>query len=157
MLVDVGFVRTYIVLPTLIYGIAAPTNPLVSSQIMHEQSVAVPSLIKAALDRGRPGMIGKGLSYWSNVHIDDQADFFIILFDAIIAGSENVGHGIGGFYYLENGEHSAIDLARALGRAMVELGLCKPEESEPTTLSDEEQIKYFGSIVSIHMASCSKQ
>ena len=139
-------------MPSLIYGIVSPSQPLAAAEVMHVQSILAPWLVKAALDRGRAGMVGKGISYWSNVHIDDQADFYIILLDAILANRENVGHGIEGFYYGENGENSALDLARAFGRTIVELGLCKPEDSEPTTFSDEELIKYFGSVVSIFVS-----
>ena len=64
-----GYVRAYIVLPSTIYGIAK--NPLVDAGLQNPHSQQIPNLIKAALARGRAGMVGKGLARWPNVHIDD--------------------------------------------------------------------------------------
>ena len=71
-----------------------------------------------------------------------------MLYDAIVTkGADNVDHGIRGYYYGENGEHSWYDISKEIGRAFVELGLSKSDE--PTTFSDEELAKYFGSVVRV--------
>lgn len=61
--------RTYIILPSTIYGIAK--NPLVDAGLQNPQSQQIPALIKAALSRGTAGVVGKGLALWPDVHIDD--------------------------------------------------------------------------------------
>lgn len=77
---------------------------------------------------------------------------YIILYDAIVAkGADNVDHGIRGYYFGENGEHQWYDISKEIGRAMVELGLSK--DAEPTTFSDEELVKYFGSVVRVPWSS----
>ncbi|KIP10737.1 hypothetical protein PHLGIDRAFT_210748 [Phlebiopsis gigantea 11061_1 CR5-6] len=137
-----GYSRTYIVLPSTIYGLAE--NPLVDAGIQNKHSIAAPVLIKAALNRGTSGVVGKGLSRWPNVHIDDQADFYIVLYNQIVKnGPDNVDHGIRGYYYGENGEFAWYDLAKEIGRVLVEFGLIKSDEPVPWTR--EELIKYFGS------------
>ena len=102
-------------------------------------------VVKPAIDRGRAGMVGKGLAIWPNVHIDDNTDLYLILFDAILNDPEKVGHGRDGFYFTENGEHLWYDLSKAIGRELVALGLTDNEE--PTSFTNEELVKYFGSIV----------
>lgn len=70
---------------------------------------------------------------------------YIVLYDAIVKnGPDNVDHGIRGYYIGENGEHSWGEISQAIGRAQVELGLSKTDE--PTTFTDEELAKYFGSV-----------
>jgi len=138
-----GYTRAYIILPSTIYAIAK--NPLVDAGIQNPFSIQIPYVIKASLARGRAGMVGKGLALWPNVHIDDVADLYIVLYDSIITkGTENVDHGIRGYYFGENGEHSWYDISKAIGEAMVELGLTN--DPEPTTFTDEELAKYFGSV-----------
>ena len=51
------------------WGIAR--NPLVDAGIINPYSKGIPWLIKAALARGRAGMVGKGLSLWSDVEIEE--------------------------------------------------------------------------------------
>ncbi|GJE96185.1 NAD(P)-binding protein [Phanerochaete sordida] len=138
-----GYCRTYIILPSTIYGIAQ--NHLVDAGIQNPYSIQIPMVIKASLGRGRAGMVGKGLALWPNVHIEDVSDLYIILYDAIVTkGTEGVDHGIRGYYFGENGEHAWGDISRAVGQAMVALGLAT--EAEPTAFTDEELEKYFGSV-----------
>ena len=56
-------------MPGTIYGI--PKNPLVDAGIQNIHSIPITALVKASLDRGRSGMVGKGASFWVCVHIDD--------------------------------------------------------------------------------------
>ncbi|GBE86901.1 NAD-P-binding protein [Sparassis crispa] len=136
-----GYARTHIVMPSMIYGIAG--GPLVAAGISNSLSIQVPYLIRASLDRRQAGMVGRGVPVWSNVHIDDTADLFIVLFDAIVASPEKVGHGREGYYFGEAGEHKWADISRAIGSALVELGVST--SAEPTTFTTEELIKYWGS------------
>lgn len=135
-----GYVKTYIILPSTIYGISS--TPLVDLGVQNPRSQQIPALVNASLDRKQGGMIGKGLNVWPNVHIDDVADLYIVLFDAILSGAPPPGHGREGFYFGENGEHKLYDISKAISQALVELG--KGGDPEPTSFSDEEIQKYFG-------------
>ncbi|KIP05180.1 hypothetical protein PHLGIDRAFT_31023 [Phlebiopsis gigantea 11061_1 CR5-6] len=140
-----GFVRTYIILPSTIWGIAK--TPLTDAGLANPHSQQIPKLIHAALGRGRAGVVGKGLALWPDVHIDDVAELYIVLYDRIVRdGAENVDHGVRGYYYGENGEHSWYEISKAIGTATVELGLSA--EAEPTAFTEDELAKYFGSVES---------
>ncbi len=65
-----GYARTYIVLPSTIYGIAK--HPLTEAGVSNPHSMQIPTLIKAALARKRAGVVGKGKALWPDVHIDDS-------------------------------------------------------------------------------------
>ncbi|PIL36717.1 hypothetical protein GSI_00406 [Ganoderma sinense ZZ0214-1] len=138
---EMGYARTHIVLPSTIYGIANHT--LVDAGVANPHSQQIPNLIRAALDRGRAGVVGKGLPWWPNVHITDVADLYMVLFDSIVANPDNTGHGWEGFYFGENGEHHWIDISTTIGQVMVELGLS--ENPEPTTFTVDELKKYWSS------------
>ncbi|KAK7692428.1 hypothetical protein QCA50_004053 [Cerrena zonata] len=136
-----GYVKSYIILPSTIYGLA--NNPLVEAGIQNPKSIQIPTVIKTSLERKHAGMVGKGIALWPNVSNDDVADLYIVLYDAIIANPDT-GHGRAGYYFGENGEHSWYSISRAIGEAFVELGIST--EPEPTTFTDDELIKYFGSL-----------
>ena len=73
----VGYVKVYIVSPSMIYGIA--TGELVEEGIQNPHSILVPWLTRIALDRGRSGMVGAGLNVWPNVDIQEGNSPTIIL------------------------------------------------------------------------------
>ncbi len=65
-----GYVKTHIVLPSTIWGIAS--NPIVDAGIANRFSIQVPALIKAALDRKQAGVIGKGQAVWTAVNVNER-------------------------------------------------------------------------------------
>ena len=67
----------------------------------------------------------------------------MVLFDNIVANPDKTGHGWEGFYFGENGEHHWLDISKAIGQAMTELGLS--DNLEPTTFTVNELKKYYGS------------
>ncbi|TFK91170.1 NAD-P-binding protein [Polyporus arcularius HHB13444] len=136
-----GYARTYIVPPTTVYDIVQ--HPLVEAGVSNPRSIQIPTMIEAALARKQAGVVGKGKAVSSDVHIDDVADLYIVLYDAIVANPEKVGHGWEGIYFGENGEHSWYQISKAIGEAMVALGIST--DPEPTSFTTEEMVKYFGS------------
>lgn len=68
---DQGYVKTYIVLPGTIYGVA--TGPLIDLRVQNPHSQQLPRLVRVSWDRGRGGMVGQGKNIWPNVHIEDGA------------------------------------------------------------------------------------
>ncbi|KIY44023.1 hypothetical protein FISHEDRAFT_52388, partial [Fistulina hepatica ATCC 64428] len=132
-----GYIKSYIVLPSVIYGLAG--GPLVNAHIQNHRSIGVPLLLKNALDRGRAGMIGPGTAVWPHVHIDELADLYMLVFDG--ARAESIGHGREGYYFGANGEFSWLQLAQAVGKAVVAAG--RAEDPEPVSFTEEEILKYF--------------
>ncbi|KZP31671.1 NAD(P)-binding protein [Athelia psychrophila] len=137
-----GYLKSYIILPSTIYGIAS--NRLVDLKIQNPRSIQIPSLVRASLDRKQGGMVGEGKNLWPNVHIDDVADLYIVLFDLVTSPSAAtaVGHGREGFYFGENGEHSLYQIGQAICQSLVQLDHVSSDT--PTAFSKEELDKYFG-------------
>jgi len=128
------------VLPSTIWGIA--TGALVEQGIQNPHSIQVPQNIRASLYRGRGGMVGEGKNIWPDVNIEEMADLYVVLFNAIQAGNNPAcGHGREGFYFGENGEHTLYEVAKAIAVALVQLGLSV--DPEPSPFTKEEIDKYF--------------
>ncbi|KAJ8481047.1 hypothetical protein ONZ51_g6272 [Trametes cubensis] len=136
-----GDIRAHIVLPATIYGLAQ--GSLFDAGVSNPHSIQIPSLIKAALQRKQAGMVGQGKAIWPDVHIDDVADLYALLLDAVLSHPATIGHGWEGFYFAENGEHSWYQVQRAIGEALVRRGIT--QDPEPTPFTTEELAKYFGS------------
>ncbi|KAH9895219.1 NAD-P-binding protein [Cubamyces lactineus] len=133
-----GYVKTYLVLPSTIYGLAI--GPLVDAGIMNPQSQQIPALITASIDRGRAGMVGEGKNIWPDVHINDVAHLYEVLWNNVLS-CKDIGHGKEGYYFAENGEHKLYDVAKRIGVVLKDFGLANTEE--PSTFSKEELDKYF--------------
>ncbi|KAF9565249.1 NAD(P)-binding protein [Agrocybe pediades] len=133
-----GYLKSYIVLPSTIWGIA--TGVLVEKGIQNPHSLQVPLLIRASLDRGRGGMVGTGKNIWPDVNIEEVADLYIVLFNSICTNAPT-GHGREGFYFGEGGEHTMYEVGKAIAEALVALG--RSDNPEPSTFTPEEINKYF--------------
>jgi nucleoside-diphosphate-sugar epimerase len=114
-----GGVRAVVLCPSLIYGAGRGLNA---------QSIQVPWLIALARKHGVPRHIGGGCNVWSNVHIDDLVDLYLLALAKAPPGA---------FYYVENGESSMREVCQAIGR-MLGLG----ERTEPMTV--EEAVLEWG-------------
>ncbi|KAG2746719.1 NAD(P)-binding protein [Suillus brevipes Sb2] len=135
-----GYVRTYIILPSTIYGIA--NTSMVKLGIQNPYSKQIPALIKASIDRKQGGVVGKGLNLWPNIHINDTATLYTTVFDAAMKGSGEAGHGREGFYIGANGEHRVGRISEIIAQLLYEMKLGK--SPEPTVFTEEELRKYFG-------------
>ncbi|KAL1949313.1 hypothetical protein VTO73DRAFT_8194 [Trametes versicolor] len=134
-----GYVKTFIVLPSTIYGLAS--GPLVDAGIVNPRSMQIPALIEASLDRRQAGMVGAGQNFHPNVHIDDVALLYCTIIERALAG-DDIGHGREGFYFGENGEHTMLDIAKTMGADLEEMGLAGT--ADPSTFNKTELDKYFG-------------
>jgi nucleoside-diphosphate-sugar epimerase len=93
-------VRGVVLCNTLIYGDALGPKA---------QSVQLPRLVAQARASGVAPYIGRGLNRWSNVHIADVADLYLLALDKAPAGT---------FAFVENGEASFGEMAQAIGEAL---------------------------------------
>ncbi|MEU6715490.1 NAD-dependent epimerase/dehydratase family protein [Nonomuraea sp. NPDC046802] len=109
-------VRSVVLSNTLIYG---------HGRGLSRDSVQIPALVRQAHKSGTVHRIGAGRNTWSNVHIDDVADLYLLALDAAPAGS---------FYFVENGEASFADITAAIAEA---LGLGSAEAWDITTAVQE--------------------
>ncbi|KAJ7170598.1 hypothetical protein C8R43DRAFT_1120357 [Mycena crocata] len=135
-----GYVKTYIILPSTIYGFAS--GPLVEAGLQNWRSQQIPRLVDVSLQRGQGGMVGKGKNWWGNVHIDDVAELYIHIFDlsAKALPPPDFAHGRAGFYFAENGEHTLYSVGEAISKVLSDMGKGGPT---PTPFSDSEIRLYF--------------
>jgi nucleoside-diphosphate-sugar epimerase len=131
--------KSIIVIPPLIYGIG--------TGLFNRTSIQLPTLIRAALKRGKAEVIGPGEATWDNVHIADLVDAYIILFDQLLAvygpdaksdakPSPYLTTGREGYYFTENGRHSWRQLAEKIGEVLHKKGLAK--SAKATSFPDDE-------------------
>jgi nucleoside-diphosphate-sugar epimerase len=93
-------VRSIIVCPSLIYGFGR--GPA-------KHSTQVPLLIALAKKAGVASHYGPGENIWSNVHLDDLVDLYILALASAPAGA---------FYFAENGENSMRQVCEAINRKL---------------------------------------
>ncbi len=99
-------VRSAVLCNTLIYGHGA----------LPRDSVQLPRLLKQARKSGIVRHVGRGLNIWSNVHIDDVVDLYLLALEKTEAGV---------FYFVESGEASFRDMTAAIAHA---LNLGEPQD-----------------------------
>jgi nucleoside-diphosphate-sugar epimerase len=92
-------VRSAVLCNTLIYGHGA----------LPRDSVQLPRLLKQARKSGIVRHVGPGRNIWSNVHIDDVVDLYLLALEKTEAGA---------FYFVESGEASFRDMSAAIARAL---------------------------------------
>ncbi len=93
-------VRAVIICPSLIYGFGHGVN---------KNSMQIPWLIELARKTGTACHIGSGGNIWSNVHIDDLVDLYLLALDSAPSGA---------FYFAENGENSMHEVCAAIARML---------------------------------------
>jgi len=99
-------VRSAVLCNTLIYGHGA----------LPRDSVQLPRLLKQARKSGIVRHVGAGRNIWSNVHIDDVVDLYLLALEKTEAGA---------FYFVESGEASFRDMSTAIAKA---LGMGEPQD-----------------------------
>ncbi|WP_298261643.1 NAD-dependent epimerase/dehydratase family protein [Bradyrhizobium sp.] len=112
-------IRAIVICPSLIYGISrGPT----------EHSMQVPWLIRLAKKAGVAKHYGPGENIWSNVHIDDLVDLYLLALASAPSGA---------FYFAENGENSMKQVCEGINR---KLGIA----SGTLSMSFEEASREWG-------------
>jgi nucleoside-diphosphate-sugar epimerase len=111
-------VRSVILCNTMIYGTGLGVSP---------DSVQIPPLVAQAQKSGIARYVGQGVNVWSNVHIADVVELYLLALKKAPAGS---------FYFVENGEASYADIVASIAKRL-DLGA-------PQSWPVEEAIKEWG-------------
>ena len=138
-----GYVKSYIVLPSTIWGIL--TGELVDAGIANAHSIQVPAAIKAGIRKGQGAMVGPGENEWPHVEIHELADLYLRLLNAAIAGTAS--HGRDGLYIGENGTYRLKDSAAAYTRVLHAAEYSRTAVPESFTKDDID--KFFGGVRAI--------
>ncbi len=89
-------IRSIVIVPTMVYG---------EGLGLKKDSIQLPALISLSKKKGFGIYFGKGENIWSNVHIEDLADLYILALEKSKAGS---------LYYAENGASTIKNLAEKI-------------------------------------------
>lgn len=116
--VDKG-IRSVVICPSMIYGKGRGLQP---------DSDQLPKLIALSKQVGAGVYFGKGLNRYSNVHIDDLVDLYLLALEKAPGGS---------FFFAENGHASFKEIAEMISRS---LGL----GGKTVSLSIEDVVRQYG-------------
>jgi len=87
----------------------------------------MPGLIRSAIKYKRAVHVGKGANVWSNVHIEDLADFFVLLLEKSLEGKAPKNDD--GFYFTENGSNNFKEPTDKIGHVLHQLGIASDATS----------------------------
>lgn len=124
-------IRSVVICPSMIYG---------EGRGLHPDSDQLPKLIALSRQMGAGLYLGKGLARYSNVHIDDVVDLYMLAIDKAPAAS---------FFFASNGEMSFKDIAENIARV---IGL----EGRTHSLDVEEVTQGYGLPARYGLASNSR-
>ncbi|WP_219845496.1 nucleoside-diphosphate sugar epimerase [Paenibacillus sp. AR247] len=94
------WVRSIVIVPSMIYGKALG---------LPAESAQVPQLVRKSQEMGAGVHVGKGVNRWSNVHIKDLAQLYLLALVKAPSAS---------YFFAENGEDSFGDIAKAISEAL---------------------------------------
>jgi nucleoside-diphosphate-sugar epimerase len=115
--IDKG-IRSVVICPSMIYGKGRGLQP---------DSDQLPKLIALSKQVGAGVYFGKGLNRYSNVHVDDLMDLYLLALEKAPGGS---------FFFAENGDASFKEIAEMISRSF---GLGKT-----VSLSVEDLVRQHG-------------
>ncbi len=95
--IDQG-IRTIVIAPSMSYG---------RGRGLHKESEQLPQIIAFSRQVGAAVYFGKGFNRYSNVHIDDLVDLFLLAIEKAPAGS---------LFYAENGDASFKEIAEMIAK-----------------------------------------
>ncbi|KAI0060393.1 NAD(P)-binding protein [Artomyces pyxidatus] len=131
-----GYVRTFIVLPGAVYGLAS--GPLVDLGVQNMHTYVTPHVIRSSIHRGQTPVAINPSVVWPCVEIGEVGDLYRILFDAA-RKDPSTPHGREGYYVGENGEMKMGDIRRELAGVLYWMGQGKSPEPEEMTDAEREQ------------------
>jgi nucleoside-diphosphate-sugar epimerase len=97
--IDKG-IRSQVICPSMIYG---------KGRGLHPDSDQLPKLIALSKQMGAGVYFGKGLNRYSNVHIEDLIDLYLLVLEKAPGGS---------FFFAENGDASFKEIAEMISRSL---------------------------------------
>lgn len=93
-------VRSIVIVPTMVYG---------NGLGFKKDSIQLPALIRLAKEKGFGVYFGKGENIWSNLHIEDLADLYVLALEKAKPGT---------LYYAENGFSTLKELAENISKSL---------------------------------------
>lgn len=111
----------------------------------NQRSIQLPNLVQYTLQHGKAFQVGRGLSRWPNVHIQDLSDIFLRLVDNALDSGGVATWGCDGYYFAENGEHVWGQTAKLVAEEVQRQGFTAA--TEVVSWSPEEADQHLESCV----------
>lgn len=111
-------IRSIVIVPTMVYG---------DGLGLKKDSIQIPALVKLSKEKNSGIYIGKGENLWSNLHIRDLAELYVLAIEKVESGS---------LYFAENGFSNLKDIARTISE--------KYHLDSSKSIDISEAVNYFG-------------
>ncbi|KAG9098722.1 hypothetical protein FRC06_006042 [Ceratobasidium sp. 370] len=123
---DEDIADVYVICPATIYGVG--TGPV------RRTSVQIPKLVEIFLETRRAEYVSKGTNIWSNIHVQDLVQVFLLILDHAVQiqnsdGAQRPQDGFDNFYFATADEHTWGDVIAEIGRSMYKRGLVDAPEA----------------------------
>ncbi|TVY42566.1 hypothetical protein LSUB1_G001216 [Lachnellula subtilissima] len=131
-------VKTYIVVPPLIFGPGTGLFTLGSGQV-HQ-------MMQLALKKKQAVMLGSGSGIWNRIHILDLSRLYYLLVRAILDHKSDLPRGKTGYYFAENGFQSWKSIAEKIGRAGKAVGAFETNQVTSIELQHAADVFFNGNV-----------
>ncbi|KAF9880865.1 nad dependent epimerase dehydratase family protein [Colletotrichum karsti] len=133
-------INAALVFPPIIYGKGlGPGNT---------RSVQVPALAKATLQRKRGVQVGKGLSRWGNVHVQDVSQLFVKLVEKAVEGKGDAQvWNENGLYLTGVAELPFGEISKLVATAAAKKGLIPSDDVEVLGPEDANAVLAHGTVL----------
>lgn len=128
---EAGFVDTYIITPSTIYGKGRGPCRTLSQQVN--------GLIRTGLKRKQVVQIGSGTNVWNNVHVEDLMDLYGLVLELGLSGNGS-SDSYERFFFGSAGEHVWGKVAQELAKIMHQKGLVDTAEVKSIALEEEKSL-----------------
>ncbi|KAJ3541561.1 hypothetical protein NM208_g4554 [Fusarium decemcellulare] len=130
-------VNTYSISPPLVFGLGTGFFKTLSAG-------QLPMLMHSALANGHAPYVGEGAGRWSHVHVQDLAALYeVVLAKALSGNLSSEGRRI---FFAETGSSSFLEVAKAIGKAGLELGVLASDEPVSVPLEKIAEEIFHGQI-----------
>ncbi|KAB8228189.1 uncharacterized protein BDW43DRAFT_316166 [Aspergillus alliaceus] len=131
--------KTAVIYPPVIHGCGR--GPI------KQRSVQIPELSRITLQNKTGYRVGRGLSTWSNVHVSDVIQIFMILLEKAVAGKEGLFWNEDGIYFVENGAINFGDIGRLVAEEAAKLGLLSSASVKEISYSEADALSGHGGVL----------
>jgi nucleoside-diphosphate-sugar epimerase len=106
-------------------------------------------LVQTSLKRGQAPIVGRGLSEWDHVHVNDLADLFILLAEAAVKNDKSLDSDLWGsdvYYLAEGGNHVWGEVSKWVAEDGFKKGYLKTKEVQAMEVDDAKEVAGFEAV-----------
>lgn len=130
-----GLIKTYLVVPPTVFG--RGLGPFAE----HRMSIQLPRLVYHSLMKRVALYVGEGKAQWTNVHVADLAELYLLILDAAL--KDTAPEGLQGLYYPAAEYFTWADVSHRIGQVLYAKGLIE----SPIAASGLQEGWFWGSNV----------